>query len=65
MSIIPLIYTTKGNLPVEELEHGVEWRIDSEYVIFIETYRLAGEVVKQSSHVKLLTGLSAVGDTSI
>jgi len=57
----PLIYTTKGNLPVQDLQHDVEWRISDEQIVFIERYKLDGETVKECSHVKLLTGVAAVG----
>ena len=61
----PLIYTTKGNLPIADLRHEVEWQVSPEQIVFIETYKMGDEVVKQSSHVKLLIGASAVGEASI
>ena len=61
----PLVYTTKGNLPVADLTHEVEWRVSDDQIVFVETYRLDGEVVKQSSHVKILTGVAMSGDASI
>ena len=61
---IPLIYTTKGNLPVADLEHRIEWRVTPENIIFIESYLLAGELVKQSSHVHILVGAAAIGDAA-
>lgn len=61
----PLIYTTKGNLPVAALTHAVEWRVTPEQIIFIESYLLGDEVVKQSSHVHILTGAQSIGEASI
>jgi len=61
----PLIYTTKGNLPIADLRHEVEWQVSPEQIVFIETYKMGDEVVKQSSHVKLLIGAAAVGEASI
>lgn len=61
----PLIFTTKGNIPLEGLEHQVAWKVTPEQIIFTETYLLGGEVVKQSSHVKVLIGAQSVGDTTI
>lgn len=52
----PLIFTTKGNLPVSSLTHQTEWRIAEKVIVFIERYLLGDEVVKESSHVKLLDG---------
>lgn len=61
----PLIFTTKGNIPVAGLEHQVEWRVSPEQIIFTETYLLDGEVVKQSAHVKVLIGAAAIGEATI
>lgn len=61
----PLIYTTLGHLAIDQLTHDVEWTIAPEQIIFVETYRLDGVVVKQSSHVKVLTGSVSAGEASI
>ncbi len=63
MSEIPLIFTTKGNIPLDGLKHEVEWRFNDGCVVFIERYFLDGEMVKESSHAKLLTGVAALGAT--
>ena len=48
----PLIWTTKGNLPVDELTHEAAWDVQQDYIKFSERYRTAdGEVVKESAHV--------------
>lgn len=60
----PLIYTTKGNVPVSDLEHSVEWQVSPEQIIFVESYRLDGEVVKQSSHIKVLIGVAMTGEAT-
>lgn len=52
----PLIYTTKGNLPIEDLEYSKEWVFDADTIKFSETYKLDGEIVKQSAHVFVLKG---------
>lgn len=54
----PLIYTTKGNLPIASLEYSHKWEDEPGYLKFIETYTLDGEVVKQSAHVLMKTGLA-------
>ena len=61
----PLIFTTKGNVPLESLRHEVEWRISDEVVIFIERYFNDDDMVKESTHVKLLTGVSMDGVATI
>jgi hypothetical protein len=52
----PLIYTSKGNLPERSLEYSKEWEFDNDSIKFSETYKLNGEVVKQSAHVFVLRG---------
>lgn len=64
MTTEPLIWTTKGNIPAASLQHCVEWRVTPEQIIFIESYMLGDELVKQSSHVHVLTGVECVGEAS-
>ena len=52
----PLIYTTKGNLLISDLEYSHKWEDTDTYTKFIETYTLNGEVVKQSAHVLMKHG---------
>ena len=47
----PLIYTSKGNLPVESLERKVEWHFSVGEIVFKEIYLLDGEVVKEGADV--------------
>lgn len=56
----PLIYTSKGNLPIASLEYSHQWEDLETCIKFSETYTLDGEVVKQSAHVLMKQGL-AVG----
>jgi hypothetical protein len=62
---VPLIYTSKGNLPVADLEYKVDWRVTPEQIVFVETYLQGDEVVKQSSHVHVLTGVAMNGEANI
>ena len=48
----PLIYTSKGNLPVASLSYSTQWEDNDDYTQFTETHTLNGEVVKQSVHVR-------------
>lgn len=59
---VPLIWTTKGNLPVASLEHYIGWDITEESIVFKEQYRLDGEIVKENAHVKLLKGSDAAAE---
>ena len=63
--IDPLIFTTKGNIPVSSLRHEVEWRIGTEQIIFVERYYDGEEIVKESTHVKVLTGVAMSGEATI
>ena len=49
--IVPLIYTSKGNLPIESLDYQTHWEVTPDQIAFIEEYRLEDEVVKSSIHV--------------
>ena len=53
----PLIYTTHGNLPIDSLQYETRWEQSADYVKLVETYRLDGEVVRESAHVLALKGL--------
>lgn len=54
----PLIHTIYGNLPIADLDYQTEWEdVPGAYTKLVETYRLNGEVVRQSAHVLSRTGL--------
>lgn len=54
----PLIYTSKGNMPIKDLEYR-HYRQDTPgNVVLVEEYFYQGESVKRSVHVCPLTGLS-------
>lgn len=67
---VPLLYTTKGNLPIDLFaeegdpekhlkpgRHFVMWENTDDYTKFTEVYTLNGEVVKSSPHVYIKKGL--------
>lgn len=47
----PLVWTTKGNLPIADLTYHTDWAFSPGSVTFIETYMLGDEIVKRSVHV--------------
>ena len=53
----PLIHTSRGNLPVASLEYATRWEDAQDYIKFVETYKLDGEVVRESAHVYAKRGL--------
>ena len=61
---VPLIWTTKGNLPISSLEYRHEWSEDDNEICFVEEYRLDGEIVKRSVHLCLRKGLLAIGEAA-
>lgn len=58
----PLIYTTKGNLPIASLAYSTVWDVTEDYIKFTETYRLGDEVVRESAHVRTLHGVTGAGE---
>ena len=57
----PLIYTTKGNLPVASLRYATQWFDDADTTVFVEEYFDGDESVKRSVHVYSKRGLTADG----
>jgi len=58
----PLIYTSKGNVPIDSVKLEVVWDVQDGYIKFTERYRDAnGEVVKESAHVFDRKGSFAAG----
>lgn len=47
----PLIFTSRGNLPIASLQYATRWEETPTYTKFVETYSLNGEVVRESAHV--------------
>jgi hypothetical protein len=55
---VPLIWTTKGNVPVGSLEYTTAWEIaPGEFIKFVETYKQGDEVVKQNAHIYSLKSM--------
>lgn len=57
MSEKPLIYTVKGNLPVEDLRYHHEWQEDDSAITLVEEYYLGDELVRRNVHARLKKGL--------
>lgn len=54
----PLIYTSRGNLPMASLQYATRWEEGPEWIKFVETYSFDGEVVRESAHVYTRRGLA-------
>jgi hypothetical protein len=46
----PLIWTSRGNLPISTLEYKYWWEQNDKEIFFHEQYLLDGEEVKHSAH---------------
>lgn len=57
----PLIYTSKGNLPIAQLAYSSKWEESADATVFIEEYRLGDEVVKRSVHALSKHGVTGDG----
>lgn len=56
----PLIYTSRGNLPIASLKYEPVWDVQAAYIKFTERYRAVdGEVVRESAHVFDRHGITA------
>lgn len=55
----PLIYTSKGNVPVSSLQYRYQWTDTETDISFVEEYLLAGEVVKRNAHCYIKKGVAA------
>lgn len=61
----PLIFTTKGNMPVSQLQYVTSWEDTPLYTKFVERYLLDGEVVRESAHVLAREGVSMEGQQAV
>lgn len=57
---IPLIWTSKGNLPVTDLEERVVWTDNPDETILAHEHWLGDECVKRSVHVYKRTGVETL-----
>ena len=48
---VPLIWTSKGNLPVADLRYVPLWTITEDRIEFVEEYYLGDEVVRRNVHI--------------
>jgi len=61
----PLIYTSKGNLPIANLLYRQGWFESDSEISFIEEYWLGEEIVKRNVHTKLKRGLDSTLEQAI
>jgi len=70
---VPMIWTTKGNLPISELEYRSGWqdqtgkpavlRDNPTAVVFWEEHWHQGQMVRRSAHVIMRDGVDAFTET--
>jgi hypothetical protein len=56
----PLIYTTRGNVPLSSLRHVPGWQVNADEIVFYEEYYAGDELVRRDAHVLKLRGDAAV-----
>ena len=61
----PLIWTSKGNLPIDSLDYSYAWDDTDTYIKFSEIYKLDGEVVKESAHVRMKFGVETNSEQGV
>lgn len=60
----PLIWTTKGNLPISSLRYEHKREDTPGNIVFVEEYFLGDESVKRAVHVLPVVGVCAQGIAS-
>lgn len=53
----PLIWTSKGNIPIADLDYKYYWLDTPDAYTFVEEYRLGDELVKSNSNSMLKRGV--------
>ena len=61
----PLIWTSKGNLPISSLKYETYWHDMPETLKFVERYSLGDEIVRESAHIFVKRGTHATGQQGI
>jgi hypothetical protein len=61
---VPLIYTSKGNLPVADLEEKVVWTDNADETICAVEHWLSGECVRRQVNIMKRTGNHVLGSIS-
>jgi hypothetical protein len=57
--VLPLIYTTKGNVPEASLTYAGDWKIGKDFIMFTQTWHdSTGELVKNNVHMYALQGIA-------
>jgi len=61
MTFEPMIYTTKGNLPIASLDQRVAWTDNADETICASELWQGDECVRREVHIYKRTGLSTLG----
>lgn len=54
----PLIYTSKGNVPIASLRHAPHWEEHPDAIVFVDEYFLGDESVHRSANVLTKNGVT-------
>lgn len=55
---VPLLWTTKGNIPEERLRLEIQWEMKEEYVKVVLRHYDGEELVKEGAHILSLRGVT-------
>ena len=58
----PMLWTSKGHLPYEDLVYESGWEEDETYIKFKERWTHNGEEVKSNAHVYIKKGIAALAE---
>lgn len=56
----PAIWTTRGNINTDALEHFIEWSRHGDSLKVRFVYTLDGEIVREDAHVHVINGLASL-----
>jgi hypothetical protein len=57
-SQVPLIWTSRGNLPEADLRLEVVWTVEDEYIKVVKRHYRGEEIVKEGADVLSLRGIT-------
>ena len=62
-AVVPMIYTSEGNVPIDSVTYKYEWSRDTDNIYFKEAWFNAdGKLVKNNVHMYALNGISMQGE---
>ncbi len=61
--VVPLMYTSEGNVPVDSLSYEKEWVFTDDVIVFKEAwFNSSGTLVKNNVHMYARSGIAMTGE---